>query len=104
MGAPTNNRPDCFWQADLDEAAEALVDVLEEVRPQILVTYDALRAHATRSASTRGGSPSPKPVARNVSAVERYVLRDASKGVRETDSSGDLGGRPCIDTGLRLQA
>ncbi|MEU1909395.1 N-acetyl-1-D-myo-inositol-2-amino-2-deoxy-alpha-D-glucopyranoside deacetylase [Streptomyces hygroscopicus] len=41
MGAPQNGRPDCFWQADLDEAAGYLVAVVREVRPQVLVTYDA---------------------------------------------------------------
>jgi N-acetyl-1-D-myo-inositol-2-amino-2-deoxy-alpha-D-glucopyranoside deacetylase len=40
MGLPTNDRPDCFWQADVDEAAAALVSVIREVRPQVLVTYD----------------------------------------------------------------
>ena len=40
MGLPTNDRPDAFWQADLDEAAGLLVDVLRETRPQVLVTYD----------------------------------------------------------------
>ncbi|MDF2710952.1 MAG: hypothetical protein K0R62_6604, partial [Nonomuraea muscovyensis] len=41
MGAATNHRPDAFWQADLDEAAGELVKVIREVRPQVLVTYDA---------------------------------------------------------------
>ena len=40
MGLPTNDRPDAFWQADVDEAAALLVDVVREVRPQVLVTYD----------------------------------------------------------------
>jgi N-acetyl-1-D-myo-inositol-2-amino-2-deoxy-alpha-D-glucopyranoside deacetylase len=40
MGLPTNDRPDCFWRADVDEAAGHLVEVLREVRPQVLVTYD----------------------------------------------------------------
>ncbi|MFI5532865.1 N-acetyl-1-D-myo-inositol-2-amino-2-deoxy-alpha-D-glucopyranoside deacetylase [Kitasatospora sp. NPDC051853] len=40
MGLPENDRPDCFWQADLDEAAGHLVAVVREVRPQVLVTYD----------------------------------------------------------------
>ena len=40
MGLPTNDRPDAFWQADLDEAAALLVEVIREVRPQVLVTYD----------------------------------------------------------------
>jgi len=40
MGLPTNDRPDCFWQADLEEATRALVEVIREVRPQVVVTYD----------------------------------------------------------------
>ncbi|MFH8348484.1 N-acetyl-1-D-myo-inositol-2-amino-2-deoxy-alpha-D-glucopyranoside deacetylase [Streptomyces sp. NPDC018045] len=40
MGAPQNERPGAFWQADLDEAAGHLVAVVREVRPQVLVTYD----------------------------------------------------------------
>ncbi|MFI1964013.1 N-acetyl-1-D-myo-inositol-2-amino-2-deoxy-alpha-D-glucopyranoside deacetylase [Streptomyces pathocidini] len=40
MGLPQNDRPDCFWQADLDEAATHLVGVVREIRPQVLVTYD----------------------------------------------------------------
>lgn len=40
MGTASNDRPDCFWRADLDEAVAALVAVVREVRPQVLVTYD----------------------------------------------------------------
>jgi N-acetyl-1-D-myo-inositol-2-amino-2-deoxy-alpha-D-glucopyranoside deacetylase len=40
MGLQTNEHPRCFWRADLDEAAGYLVEVLREVRPQVLVTYD----------------------------------------------------------------
>jgi N-acetyl-1-D-myo-inositol-2-amino-2-deoxy-alpha-D-glucopyranoside deacetylase len=40
MGLPDNEDPDCLWQADLDTAAEHLVAVVREVRPQVLVTYD----------------------------------------------------------------
>ncbi len=41
MGTAGNDDPRCFWRADLDEAARALLDVIAEVRPQVLVTYDA---------------------------------------------------------------
>lgn len=41
MGVASNERPNAFWQADLDEAAGELVAVVREVRPQVLVTYDA---------------------------------------------------------------
>jgi len=40
MGVPQNDRPDVFWQADLDEATRELVAILREVRPQVLITYD----------------------------------------------------------------
>ncbi|MFF0205752.1 N-acetyl-1-D-myo-inositol-2-amino-2-deoxy-alpha-D-glucopyranoside deacetylase [Streptomyces sp. NPDC005017] len=40
MGLPDNDHPAAFWRADVDEAAGRLLDVLREVRPQVLVTYD----------------------------------------------------------------
>ncbi|WP_431042392.1 N-acetyl-1-D-myo-inositol-2-amino-2-deoxy-alpha-D-glucopyranoside deacetylase [Streptomyces sp. P1-3] len=40
MGAPQNSHPEAFWQADVDEAAAYLVEIIREVRPQVLVTYD----------------------------------------------------------------
>jgi len=41
MGTPQNDHPDCFWRADLDEAVRALVAIVREVRPQVVVTYDS---------------------------------------------------------------
>ena len=41
MGTEGNEDPRCFWRADVDTAARALLDVIAEVRPQVLVTYDA---------------------------------------------------------------
>ncbi|MEU8772699.1 N-acetyl-1-D-myo-inositol-2-amino-2-deoxy-alpha-D-glucopyranoside deacetylase [Streptomyces sp. NPDC048606] len=40
MGVPQNDRPGAFWAADVDEAAGYLVEVIRELRPQVLVTYD----------------------------------------------------------------
>jgi N-acetyl-1-D-myo-inositol-2-amino-2-deoxy-alpha-D-glucopyranoside deacetylase len=37
---PHETRPDSFWQADLLAAANDLVPVIREIRPQVLVTYD----------------------------------------------------------------
>jgi N-acetyl-1-D-myo-inositol-2-amino-2-deoxy-alpha-D-glucopyranoside deacetylase len=42
MGTEPNNRPDAFWQADLDSAAKILVKVIEEIKPHILITYDEI--------------------------------------------------------------
>jgi N-acetyl-1-D-myo-inositol-2-amino-2-deoxy-alpha-D-glucopyranoside deacetylase len=40
MGTPANDHPRCFWRADVDEAAAHLLAVIDEVRPQVVVTYD----------------------------------------------------------------
>ena len=40
MGAPQNDRDDVFWQSDLDEAANELVKIILEIKPQVLITYD----------------------------------------------------------------
>ena len=40
MGMPQNDRKDVFWQADLDEAANELVKIILEIKPQVLITYD----------------------------------------------------------------
>ena len=40
MGTPSNDWDGCFWRADVEEAARDLLEVITEVRPQVLVTYD----------------------------------------------------------------
>lgn len=40
MGTEPNNRPDVFWQADVDSAADLLVTVIDEIKPHVLITYD----------------------------------------------------------------
>lgn len=40
MGVESNDRSDCFWRADLLDAASELVAVIRETRPQVVVTYD----------------------------------------------------------------
>src|ERR1700749_2593081 len=40
-GLPDNDDPRCFWQASVEEAATALAAVIEEVQPDVIVTYDA---------------------------------------------------------------
>jgi len=41
MGTPGNDDPRCFWRADVDAAAAELIAVIREVRPQVMVSYDA---------------------------------------------------------------
>jgi N-acetyl-1-D-myo-inositol-2-amino-2-deoxy-alpha-D-glucopyranoside deacetylase len=40
MGTEPNNRPDVFWQAQVESAAELLVTVIDEIKPHVLITYD----------------------------------------------------------------
>ncbi|MEP7026344.1 MAG: N-acetyl-1-D-myo-inositol-2-amino-2-deoxy-alpha-D-glucopyranoside deacetylase [Actinomycetota bacterium] len=40
MGEPSNDDKDCFWQADVGEAAAQLLDIVAEVRPQVMISYD----------------------------------------------------------------
>ena len=42
MGTDPNNRPDVFWQADLDSAAQFLVKIIHEVKPHVVITYDEI--------------------------------------------------------------
>ena len=40
MDTPQNQHPDCFWRADVDEAARKLALIIDEIRPQVMITYD----------------------------------------------------------------
>jgi N-acetyl-1-D-myo-inositol-2-amino-2-deoxy-alpha-D-glucopyranoside deacetylase len=90
MGLPSNDAPDCFWQADMDEAAGELLGVIREVRPQVLVSYDDngfyghpdhIQAHrvAWRAFELADGA-----VAKfYATAVPRSVLAGAIEAVRD---------------------
>lgn len=41
IGTEPNERPDAFWQADLDQATARLLEIVRSVRPAAMVTYDA---------------------------------------------------------------
>jgi LmbE family N-acetylglucosaminyl deacetylase len=40
MGTPENDAPDAFWQADLDEAATRLAELLRREQADVLTVYD----------------------------------------------------------------
>jgi len=103
MGLPTNDRPDTFWQADLDVAAGLLVDVLREVRPQVVVTYDEnggyghpdhIQAHrvAMRAFEKAGG------LVRKMYA--NTVPKSVLVGMVERMRGGDPAERPAAGTGF----
>jgi N-acetyl-1-D-myo-inositol-2-amino-2-deoxy-alpha-D-glucopyranoside deacetylase len=73
MGLPTNDRADCFWQADMETAVGEAVKVMREVRPQVVITYneiggyghpDHIQAHRVAvSAFEASGDPGRYPEA-----------------------------------------
>ena len=73
MGTPGNDAPGCFWRAGLDEAAGALAEVIREVRPQVMVSYDEtggyghpdhIQAHRVAQRAFRLAAAGPQPVAK----------------------------------------
>ena len=40
MGTESNERPEAFWNADLDEATGRLVAIVRRTRPAVIVSYD----------------------------------------------------------------
>ena len=102
MGEPTNEAADCFWQADVDEAAAALLEVIRDVRPQVMVSYDAngfyghpdhIQAHrvAMRAFEKAGGLvrkmyANTVPTSVLVGMVER--MRGSGPGERPAGGTG----------------
>jgi N-acetyl-1-D-myo-inositol-2-amino-2-deoxy-alpha-D-glucopyranoside deacetylase len=84
MDTPANQHPRCFWQADLDQAAGHLAEVMREVRPRVLVTYDPngmyghpdhIQAHRTAMrAAELAGAEGFGPVKIYWTAVPKSVL------------------------------
>jgi len=40
MGIAANDRPEAFWQADLTEAGLLMAEIIRQIRPRVVVTYD----------------------------------------------------------------
>jgi N-acetyl-1-D-myo-inositol-2-amino-2-deoxy-alpha-D-glucopyranoside deacetylase len=99
MGVPSNDWPGCFWRADLDEAAGELVKIIEQVRPQVLVSYDDngfyghpdhIQAHrvAWRAFELAGGLVSKF----YATAVPRSVLAEAMAVLPRAAAASSEGG------------
>ena len=106
MGTPANDEPGCFWRADVDEAARELLAIITEVRPQVLVTYDArgfyghpdhIQAHRVswRAFELAGGLVSKF----YATALPRSVLAGAVEAMRQRQQDGNFpGGGPDFTT------
>jgi N-acetyl-1-D-myo-inositol-2-amino-2-deoxy-alpha-D-glucopyranoside deacetylase len=100
MGTAQNDRADAFWQADVDEAAAHLAEVIRETRPQVLVTYnefggyghpDHIQAHRVAMRGVElaaqhadpGAAAEPHQVAKVYwSTMPRSVLQRGLEAVR----------------------
>jgi N-acetyl-1-D-myo-inositol-2-amino-2-deoxy-alpha-D-glucopyranoside deacetylase len=102
MGEPSNDWDGAFWRADVDEAAGVLLEIIEQVRPQVLVTYDAngfyghpdhIQAHrVAKRAFERADGLVPKLYA---TAVPKSVLAEGVRAMREAgQAASDPGERP----------
>jgi len=97
MGLDTNEHPRAFWQADLEEAAQLCLEIMREVRPQVLITYDEngfyghpdhIQAHrvamrAAELAEAEGFGPEKI----YWTAMPRSVLRQGMEAFRESESN-----------------
>jgi N-acetyl-1-D-myo-inositol-2-amino-2-deoxy-alpha-D-glucopyranoside deacetylase len=109
MGTPANNRPGCFWRADVGEVARELGAIVREVRPQVIVTYDErgfyghpdhIQAHrvAWRAfQQSQQSQQAPRVAKFYATAVTRHdlaegieKLRGAGTGFDVPDSVGEL--------------
>ncbi|MFZ5850837.1 MAG: N-acetyl-1-D-myo-inositol-2-amino-2-deoxy-alpha-D-glucopyranoside deacetylase [Actinomycetota bacterium] len=106
MGSPANDRAGAFWRADRDEAVAYLVEVVREVRPGVLVTYDEnggyghpdhIQAHRVAMAAVgRAADPAYRPELGEPWAVPKVywpvvpesVLREGLRRLRERGGTG----------------
>jgi N-acetyl-1-D-myo-inositol-2-amino-2-deoxy-alpha-D-glucopyranoside deacetylase len=109
MGLPTNDRADCFWQADLEEAVGELVAVMREVRPHAVITYnefggyghpDHIQAHrVTVAAFDAAGDPGRfpdagapwQPVKLYYTALPQSFLRMGFEALKEMGEEAPFG-------------
>jgi N-acetyl-1-D-myo-inositol-2-amino-2-deoxy-alpha-D-glucopyranoside deacetylase len=99
MDTAGNELTGCFWLADVDEAAGELLAVITEVRPHVLVSYDArgfyghpdhIQAHrVSRRAFELADGLVSKFYA---TAVPKSVLAEAMALLPEEARTGQLGG------------
>jgi N-acetyl-1-D-myo-inositol-2-amino-2-deoxy-alpha-D-glucopyranoside deacetylase len=99
MGTPANELAGSFWLADVDEAARLLLAVITEVRPHVLVSYDArgfyghpdhIQAHRV---SQRAFELADGLVSKfYATAMPRSVLAEAMALLAGDSRGGKLGG------------
>lgn len=67
MGSKQNQRSDVFWNADLNVAAQKLLKIILEIKPQVMITYDEI-----------GGYGHPDHIKAHLVAMRAAELADAA--------------------------
>ena len=96
MGLPQNTGPRAFWGTPVDSAARLLADIVDEVHPSVVITYDErggyghpdhIQAHRV---TMRAVELASWPVAKVYwTAVPESVQNESLRIMRESDSPFD---------------
>lgn len=99
MGTPENDLPHTFWQADVQEAAERLAQILREEDADILTIYDSdgnyghpdhiQVHHVGKRAAELAGTPRVFEVTMNRDHFKRSMLEAAERGELPGDDRPD---------------
>ncbi len=111
---PANGHPQCFWQADIDEAADRLDAVLAEEEPSLLVVYDPnggyghpdhLQVHrvGTRWVE-RHAAAGGRPVRLRWVTLNRDVIRASLEAAVTVAEEAQVSGDPIWSDDAMLQA
>lgn len=93
MDTEPNNREDSFWRADFAEATRHLVDIIEEVKPHVLITYDEfggyghpdhIQAHRVAMAAAKESTWDIEKIYWNV--TPRSVIQEGIDKMKEIGS------------------
>lgn len=93
----TNADPDCFWQADVNEAAHRLAAILSEVDASVLTIYDShgLYGHPDHIQVHRVGLAAAEIVGGELKVYESTVNRErALEGMQRMADVGQEGPSP----------
>ena len=100
MGEATNDAPGSFWQADVDEAAERLAEILRAVNADVLTIYDShggyghpdhIQVHRVgRRAAERAGVTNVFQSTMNRDHIMRQMAENAE--LFETELEGEVEG------------
>jgi len=104
MDTPANAHPRSFWQADLDQAAAHLIEIIREVRPQVVVTYDDFGGYGhpdhiqAHRVATRAVEQTRDIVAKFYwTGIPRSILQAGIDALRESGDADFFGGVESAD-------